>query len=189
MHPTVSELAVATNCHQTDRMVDWQRLGQLVIARRIELGYKTREALLTDLGVSLRTLGDIESGRRDKYHRNTLAGLEHALRWLPGSIDAILDGGQPTPDPNPRHSGRPAGENAHAADSATATRPTSTGNARSHPPVGDASDDALIRVMRSDLDDRTKAKIVKMLIAEQERFARERAARAEELIQAFRDDG
>ncbi len=52
-----------------------------------------------------------------------------------------------------------------------------------------ASDEALIRVMNSpDLDDAAKAKIMRLLIAEQERFARERVTRAEELIQAFRAD-
>ncbi|MET0419572.1 MAG: hypothetical protein ABW022_26455 [Actinoplanes sp.] len=160
MGNTLRQLGLATNCHQNEPMADWHRLGQHVTARRIELGYRRREDLTTAFeGISQRTLGDIESGRREGYHRNTLATLEHALQWAPGSMNAILDGGEPVTQ-------APAGA----------------------PPAANSSDSALAAVMRSDkLTESDKAKIVKVLIAEQQRFERERAARAQELIQIFAD--
>jgi hypothetical protein len=173
MDSATSELAVASRCHHNDGMADWQRLGNRIIARRVALGYRTREALTDDADISPRTLGDLEIGRRAKYHPNTIAVLEQALRWAPGSVDQILAGGDATELPT-QVGGGSGGAVAMTARSNLGDRTT---------------DEAVVRVMRSpDIDDHTKAKIIRMLIAEQERFARERLAHAEELIQAFRDE-
>lgn len=171
MNPLTSGLSVATNCHHNAGMADWQRLGQRVIARRIALKYRRREDLANAFdGLSLRTLGDIEAGRKQGYHPNTLATLEHALHWEPGSIAALLDGGEATEKPA-------------SAGSAVAATPPNTSAARS------SSDEAIARVMRDPrIDDPTKVKIVKLLIAERERLERELGERVEAMIQAFRDD-
>lgn len=141
-------------------MSDWERLGNLVIARRIELGYRRREDFGRDAGLSERVLGDIESGRRESYHARTLLALQAALRWKQGSVDAILAGGEATE--------RPDGETAHI--------------------VG-ATDEIVVRVMSDPrISDEDKKKIVRLLIDERRRFERERAARAEELMKIFRPD-
>ena len=170
MDDTHHSLGLATNCHHNDDMADWQRLGQQVTARRVALGYRRREDLTNAAdGVSLRTLGDIESGRRTGYHRNTLATLENALRWAPGSIQAILEGGEFAEQPTPATIGSGPDRD---------TAPTS--------PPSSAGDSALIKIMRSkDLTDDQKARIIRELIAEQQRYAERRA---DELIRQVRDE-
>ncbi len=142
------------------------RLAKAVENRRLELGLSARAAA-TAAGVARGTWESAENGSRRTLKSN-YASIEKALRWAPGSIQAILDGGNPTPAVPP------------VTGHAELTLPAVSAN---------ASDEALIRVMNSpDLDDAAKAKIMRLLIAEQERFARERVTRAEELIQAFRTD-
>lgn len=72
--------------------MDWQRLATEVIARRVELGYRTREQFVTEVGISRRVISDIENHRRDNYDKATIARLEDALRWKHGRIAAILRG-------------------------------------------------------------------------------------------------
>lgn len=63
--------------------------------RRIELRLKwTQVAERADL--SQAGLGAIRRGER---HPSALtrARIDHALRWVPGSVDRVLDGGEPTP--------------------------------------------------------------------------------------------
>jgi transcriptional regulator with XRE-family HTH domain len=68
----------------------WERLGAAVVARRVELGMLTREQLVEKSGMSRRLLSDIENGRRTSYDPATLARVEQALQWLPGTVDRIL---------------------------------------------------------------------------------------------------
>lgn len=74
---------------------DWERLGQLVVQRRIELGMRTREALADQAKLSTRLLADIEKGRRTSYSPGTMIILEQALQWHSQSVRNILDGGNP----------------------------------------------------------------------------------------------
>ena len=74
---------------------DWVRLGTYVVSRRIDLGYKKRPALTEVSGISTRILGDIETGRRGNFDRTTIAALEKALGWEPGSALRIAAGGEP----------------------------------------------------------------------------------------------
>jgi hypothetical protein len=171
-----SDLVLATSCHQNGSVtdpsddMDWQRLGRYVTKRRIELGYRTREALVdADLGIKLRTLGNIETGRQAGYHGNTLATLETALRWTTGSIAKVLRGGEPT-----------------NIDAILATNMITIGidpdRVQRLP-----SDDPLVKVIQDPkLTDEQKARIIRTLIAEQQRFARERA---DELIHDALQDG
>lgn len=78
--------------------MDWQRLAQAVIDRRVELGYRTRESFATETGLSSRLLGDLERGQRDNYDRVTISRLEKALQWEHGNVLAILRRGE-EPDP------------------------------------------------------------------------------------------
>lgn len=76
---------------------DWNRVAQLVTSRRLELGYRRQEDLARAMDVSLRVLNNIENARRSRYSRGTLALLEQTLDWRSGSIEAVLDGGDPVP--------------------------------------------------------------------------------------------
>jgi hypothetical protein len=76
----------------------WQRLGELLIARRIELGGKVRTRFAEENGLGHdRTLSDLEKARRTVYEDATIAEVERIYRWAPGSIRAVLAGREPTP--------------------------------------------------------------------------------------------
>jgi len=92
----VGTLFPDANCFRHDvRMEDWERLGQYVVRRRVECGFKTRGDLAAAVQVSSRVLGDIEKGRRGNYDPVTIAGLESALDWESGSVRRIVEGGEP----------------------------------------------------------------------------------------------
>lgn len=135
-----------------------QRLAEHVIARRVQLGYKTRAAFAEAAHLSPRTLGDIETGRRPSYDKATMATLEQALKWTTGSVNEILSGRAPI-----------LLEQAKTANDV------------------DESDEALRRIMGSDLPDEKKQQLVRMMIEEREAFYRQRAQRADELIRIFSD--
>lgn len=78
-----------------------KRLGHAVVARRTDLGMRTTKALAELADLSPRMLGDVENGRRDNFSPGAKAQIERALQWEPGSIDAVLAGGDPTPMPSP----------------------------------------------------------------------------------------
>ena len=69
-----------------------ERLGHHVVSRRVALGYRNRTDLADSLQFTVRTLA--EHGVR-KASPGTYAMLENKLAWAPGSIDAILAGGEP----------------------------------------------------------------------------------------------
>src|SRR5215470_9823939 len=71
-----------------------QRLGRHVVSRRVALGFRTRTELANSLMFTVRTLADIENGVRHAS-AGTYAMLENKLGWAPGSVDAILAGGEP----------------------------------------------------------------------------------------------
>jgi transcriptional regulator with XRE-family HTH domain len=71
---------------------DWRRLGDYVRNRRKELNLSRAQfASMTD--VSYRTAGQVERGI--PVARDTVAAMENALGWKPGSGRRILDGGDP----------------------------------------------------------------------------------------------
>jgi len=142
-------------------MADWSRLAKYVTARRVALGFSSRDSLAAQAQLSPRTLADIETGRRDRYHPSTIAALERAMRWKQGSVFATVAGGEPTV--------------AMAGD----PMPTAMYD-REFLELLQSPDEPLIKVIRDpQLSDEQKARIIRTLIAEQERFAR---ARVNELI-------
>lgn len=76
---------------------DWQRLGDYVVARRIALGMRDRRSLAVATGVTERTLGKVETGRR--VSASTLGALDNHLQWSPGSCRQVLAGGEPVVAP------------------------------------------------------------------------------------------
>lgn len=77
--------------------MDWKRVGEYVVQRRTELGMRTTKAFAERVHLTPRMLGDLENGRRDNYAASTLASIEMALEWYPGSIKSIAKGGDPSP--------------------------------------------------------------------------------------------
>lgn len=80
-----------------DRLMDGhslERLGHHIVSRRVALGYRNRTDFANSLQFTVRTLSDIENGVR-KASPGTYAMLENKLGWAPGSIDAVLAGGEP----------------------------------------------------------------------------------------------
>src|SRR5688500_6253529 len=75
--------------------MSWSRLGAVVRTERARLGYRTLADLAARTGLGVRTLSDLERGARSSYSAETLAAVEAALGWEPGSVRRILDGGGP----------------------------------------------------------------------------------------------
>ncbi len=76
---------------------DWVRLGRLLTARRIALGYPVRSKFAQARKQShSRTISDIENAKRTNFEPGTLALIEQLYGWGTGSIDAVLKGGEPT---------------------------------------------------------------------------------------------
>lgn len=81
-----------------------QRLGRLLIRRRLELGYQNQTSLARATGLNLRLIRDVETAAsyRPRQRARTKAEIEDAYRLEPGSVDAVLAGGSLTPlDPAP----------------------------------------------------------------------------------------
>jgi len=69
----------------------WHGLARAVRERRQQLGLSQRD-LSRLAGLSLNTLGRIETARRDAYSPATLQALENGLQWEPGSASEIVIG-------------------------------------------------------------------------------------------------
>jgi transcriptional regulator with XRE-family HTH domain len=74
-----------------------QRLGDYVVARRAALGMRDRRAFAAATGITDRTLGKLENGK--KVSASTLGAVENQLGWAPGSCRRILAGGEPAAVP------------------------------------------------------------------------------------------
>ena len=72
---------------------NWARLADYVVARRIALGMRDRRALAAATGVTDRTLGKLENGKR--VSASTLGAVENELGWAPGSCRRVLADGDP----------------------------------------------------------------------------------------------
>jgi transcriptional regulator with XRE-family HTH domain len=85
-------------------IMSWEKLAETVRARRAELGL-TQEQVAQAGAISVEWLRNIETQRRSPARLNPrkARGLELALEWESGSIDAVLAGGvaiaaEPKPD-------------------------------------------------------------------------------------------
>ena len=72
---------------------NWERLGDYVVARRTALGMRDRRAFAAATGITDRTLGKLENGRR--VSASTLGTVENHLGWAPGSCRRSVSGGEP----------------------------------------------------------------------------------------------
>lgn len=72
-----------------------RRLGAHVRRRRLDLGGLSQPDVHARGGPSVSVLSKIETGAR-AYGDRVIVKLEDALGWERGSVQAILDGGEPT---------------------------------------------------------------------------------------------
>ncbi|WP_328339457.1 helix-turn-helix domain-containing protein [Micromonospora sp. NBC_00421] len=80
-----------------DELGQRERLANLIRTRRLERGLSASKAAQA-AGIDRATWSNAETGARRTAEHN-YAGIERALGWQPGSIDAILAGGEPTTEP------------------------------------------------------------------------------------------
>jgi transcriptional regulator with XRE-family HTH domain len=73
----------------------WARVAQAVVRRRVQLGL-TQEEAAARARLSATTWRLVENEAQTRYRDLTLAGVERALGWAQGSIDAVLRGDEPT---------------------------------------------------------------------------------------------
>jgi hypothetical protein len=72
---------------------DWPRLGRYVVSARIDAGYREQRDLAAATGITSRTIGKLERGRR--VGTDTLTKVAKAVGWTPDSPLAVLAGGEP----------------------------------------------------------------------------------------------
>lgn len=70
---------------------DWKMIGDAVVAGRIKAGYRTRPPFAQALGISERTIGNLERGQ--SVRADTLRAVETLLGWEAGHLDKL----PPTP--------------------------------------------------------------------------------------------
>lgn len=78
---------------------DWVRLGHAIEAARDVKGM-TQVALAVAADVSESTIQNLEAGKARVRQPPSVKKVEAALGWTPGSADAVLAGGDPTPAPS-----------------------------------------------------------------------------------------
>ncbi|MFN2636814.1 MAG: hypothetical protein ABR585_07305 [Gemmatimonadaceae bacterium] len=73
----------------------WQRLGELLVARRVELdvSYRNRRTFSAAVELDYRVLYDVESTRRTNFTKSTLRAIEQAYRLKANSLERTLGGG------------------------------------------------------------------------------------------------
>lgn len=86
---------------------EWRRLADLLVQRRIQLGYRQRKDFAEASGLRHdRLLFDLENAKRTNFEAGTLAKFEQLYQWAPGSISAVLNGADPTPIDRGSYSGQ-----------------------------------------------------------------------------------
>jgi hypothetical protein len=75
----------------------WARLGRLLMERRARLdpSYAVRKTFVEAVGLNAGLIRDIETRQRDTFTPSSLAAVEQAYRWAPGSVQRVLAGGDP----------------------------------------------------------------------------------------------
>lgn len=64
-------------------------VGAEVRSARLDAGYTSIEAFATAAGLSARVIGDLETGRRDRFTDETIAAVERVLDWAPGRYQEL----------------------------------------------------------------------------------------------------
>lgn len=131
------------------------RLARAIGARRKQLGLSQPQAAKL-AGVARNTWASAEDGARTIRSHN-YRGIEKSLQWGTGSVEAILDGGDPT-ELEPSEPDRPS-----------------------------VVDDPLIAdILATDLPDDEKAKLIHMVLKDRRRSEELRRERIREQIETYR---
>lgn len=69
---------------------DWKRLGNAIKAQREHLGMTTQQELADAAGVTRQTVQSLEAGKERTRMPATIASVEKALMWEPGTAARIL---------------------------------------------------------------------------------------------------
>lgn len=95
----------------TYQFESWLHLGRVLERRRGELGYgfRQRARFVRERGggrISVKTISRLEKGERGSYPESTIGTIEAMYQWSPGSVEAVLTGGEPNtillaPERNP----------------------------------------------------------------------------------------
>ena len=74
-------------------MSRWEKVGDLIRQRRIELGIKQTEAVDRAGGrLSLKVWSNLENNKQTEYRALSLVGVADALDWPADAVQQILDG-------------------------------------------------------------------------------------------------
>jgi len=79
----------------------WERVAARVTADRVRRGYRSLAEFAKAAGLSTSTVDSIEHHRKGQYDPATLAAVEHALGWAPGSVERVRKGLGPVYDGDP----------------------------------------------------------------------------------------
>lgn len=87
----------------------WERLGRLLEQRREQMHRPWRKLtqFTRDRDIDYRVAWDLEHGRRTNYRQLTIAAVEVAYGWAPGSVASVLRGGDPEPAAGSPGAGKP----------------------------------------------------------------------------------
>lgn len=170
------------------RIMSWDELAVAVRARRRELGL-TQSDVATAGQVSVELVRNIETRRRTPGRLNPrkARGIEDALQWESGSIDAVLAGGVATPaTPKPPRDDHPTvpdpGDRFALARQLVALRSTLAAHQRSiSPDAREAlmtevaksareAEEAIVRIMPW-LDENERGEAIQLLVKLREPLA------------------
>jgi hypothetical protein len=81
----------------------WERLGRLLLERRIQIDrrYRNRRLFVAERGLNYKLISDIERHKRTDFGDDTIIAIEMAYAWETGSIGRVLKGGDPQPVADP----------------------------------------------------------------------------------------
>lgn len=73
----------------------WERLGRLLITRRVQIDpvFRNRQKFIAATGLHERLVSDLEKGRRFSYRPATIDAVEAAYGLIPGTFDRSLQEG------------------------------------------------------------------------------------------------
>lgn len=73
---------------------DWDSLRSFVIRDRTAAGF-TQQKFADQLRISVKSVNSFEAGR-SRMRRSTLSRVETVLGWVTGSVQVVLNGGEPS---------------------------------------------------------------------------------------------
>lgn len=79
----------------------WRQVGERIDRERVRRGHRTLAGFAREAGIGKSTLDSLIHARKSSYDPITIASIEKALHWMPGSIERIRQGLEPIDDHDP----------------------------------------------------------------------------------------